>query len=191
MSTATSTAARGDSPILDACVEEFHKLKQMAERAMEQLEEGDFHYRLHEDANSIGVIVKHLAGNMRSRFSDFLTSDGEKPDRHRDEEFVEEQVSRAELLRRWEAGWAVVFAALDGLSDADLSRVVLIRGEPHTVFKAINRQTSHYGYHVGQIVLLARHIKGAQWKYLTIPRGQSEQYTRALKQKQRPETQGR
>jgi hypothetical protein len=186
MNTATPAHPPGDCPILDACLEEFHKLKQMAERAMAQLDDGDFHFRLHDDANSIGVIVKHLAGNMRSRFGDFLTSDGEKPDRHRDNEFIEEQAPRDEIMRRWEAGWAIVFAALKPLKDSDLSRVVTVRGEPHSVFKAINRQTSHYAYHVGQIVLLARHIKGANWKYLTIPRGQSEQFTKALREKMGP-----
>jgi hypothetical protein len=176
MSPATPNTVPDRSPILSACVEEFHKLKQMAERAMEQLEEPDFHFRLHDDANSIGVIVKHLAGNMRSRFGDFVTSDGEKPGRDRDSEFIEDRIPREEIMNLWEGGWAVVFGALSPLSDSDLSRMVTIRGEPHTVFKAINRQTAHYGYHVGQIVLLARHIKGSEWKYLTIPRGQSEQF---------------
>jgi hypothetical protein len=176
MSTATLNTMPHPSPILTACVEEFHKLKEMAERAMEQLEDHDFHFRLHDDANSIGVIVKHLAGNMRSRFSDFLTSDGEKPERHRDNEFIEEQLPRSDIMSLWETGWEIIFGALKPLNDSDLCRIVTIRGEPHTVFKAINRQTAHYGYHVGQIVLLARHIKGSDWKYLTIPRGQSEQF---------------
>jgi hypothetical protein len=170
------------SPLLKDIVDELRKAKRMAERAFEQLDDEDFFFRLNEDANSIHVIVKHLAGNMRSRFMDFLTSDGEKPDRNRDGEFMEPdpagpRPSRQETLAVWERGWALVFEALAGLADADLTaRTVRVRGEAMSAFAAINRQTAHYSYHVGQIVLLAKHIKlskGGSWNYLTIPRGQS------------------
>lgn len=166
------------SLILAAIVREFHYLKRLGERAMGQLGEADFHYRLHGDANSIAVIVKHLHGNMLSRFTDFLTTDGEKPTRDRDREFVEDSPPRQQVMERWESGWQCVFGALASLSDADLGRTVTIRTEPHTAFQAINRQTSHYGYHIGQIVLLARYIKGEAWQYITVPRGQSQQFNR-------------
>ena len=178
-----------ESPILRDIVDELRKAKRMAERAFEQLDDEDFFFRLNDDANSIHVIVKHLAGNMRSRFTDFLTSDGEKPDRNRDSEFVEPdpvgpRPLRGETLAMWERGWAVVFEALAGLSDADLAgRTVRVRGEPMSAFAAINRQTAHYSYHVGQIVLLAKHIKlmrGESWNYLTVPRGQSGQFNQAM-----------
>ena len=178
-----------NSPILRDITDELRKAKRMAERAMEQLEDDDFFFRLNDDANSIYVIVKHLAGNMRSRFMDFLASDGEKPDRDRDGEFAEPdpaapRPSRGETLATWERGWTFVFDALGGLTDADLAaRTVHVRGEAMTAFAAINRQTAHYSYHVGQIVLLAKHIKltrGGTWNYLTIPRGQSRQFNQDM-----------
>ena len=167
-------------PILAAVLDELHKLKRMAERAMAQLRDEDFFFRLNGDQNSVYVIVKHLAGNMRSRWTDFRTADGEKPDRNRDEEFVERTgVARAEIMATWERGWACTFAAVGSVRPEELGlELVRIRGERMTVFAAINRQTSHYAYHVGQIVLLAKHVRGADWQYLTIPRGQSEQYNR-------------
>jgi hypothetical protein len=170
------------SPILSAIVKEFRKTKQMAERAFEQLDDADFTFRLNADQNSLYVIVKHLSGNMISRWTDFLTSDGEKPGRDRDEEFAEPAgpVFRADVLALWDRGWSCVFSALEGLTDADLGRTVYIRTEPHSVFEAINRQTAHYAYHVGQIVLLAKHVKGPDWKYITIPRGRSDQFNRKM-----------
>jgi Protein of unknown function (DUF1572) len=184
-----------NSPILRDIVEELRKAKRMAERAFEQLEDEDFFFRLNGDANSLHVIVKHLAGNMRSRFTDFLTSDGEKPDRDRDSEFVEPdsagpRPSRQETLAAWERGWAVVFDALAALTDPDLAaRPVRVRGEPMSAFAAINRQTAHYSYHVGQIVLLAKHIKltkGGTWNYLTVPRGESAQFDQAIDARRDP-----
>ena len=151
----------------------------MAERAFEQLEDEDFFFKLGPHQNSIRVIVKHLAGNMRSRWTDFLTSDGEKPDRDRESEFVEDVVPRARIMTEWEAGWATVFAALASLTDADLSRTVRIRGEPLSVADAVVRQVEHYGCHVGQIVLIAKHLRGDGWKYLTIPPGGSAAFNRA------------
>jgi len=132
------------------------------------------------ESNSIAIVVKHMAGNMRSRWTDFLTTDGEKPDRHRDTEFDEPPATRAELLAMWEAGWSCLFAALEPLSDADLSRTVTIRTEPHSVMQAINRQIAHYSYHVGQIVYLAKHFSGERWKALTVPKRESAEFNAAV-----------
>lgn len=133
---------------------------------------------LDTESNSIAIIVKHLAGNARSRWTDFLTSDGEKPDRHRDGEFEEPAKTRAELLQMWEEGWKCLLQALAALTDADLSRTVTIRGEAHSVMQAINRQMAHYSYHVGQIVFVAKHFAAGEtkWAALTIPRRQSSQF---------------
>jgi hypothetical protein len=151
--------------------------KRMAEAAMAQLKDEDFFVTLDPEANSIAIIVKHLAGNMRSRFTDFLTSDGEKADRFRDREFqVTPATTHAEVLAWWEEGWKCVFTAIDPLKPEDLMRQVTIRGEPHTVLQAINRQIAHYAQHIGQIVFLAKHLKSSQWKTLSIPRGKSEEY---------------
>ena len=153
--------------------------KRLAEGAFAQLRDEDFFLQLDDEANSIAILIKHLAGNMRSRFLDFLTSDGEKPDRNRDQEFIvelEPRPSRAELMRWWETGWKYVFDAITPLPPEDLAREVTIRHEPHTVLQAIHRQVAHYAYHVGQIVLLAKHIRGAEWKSLSVPRGKSAEY---------------
>lgn len=154
--------------------------KMLAERAMEQLQDGQLTAVLDEESNSVAVIVKHMAGNMRSRFTDFLTSDGEKPDRRRDEEFEDPPVTRAALMAAWEAGWACLFAALEPLGEADLGRTVRIRGEAHSVMQAVNRQVAHYSYHIGQIVMLAKHLNSAGWKALTVPRGKSEEFNRRV-----------
>lgn len=135
---------------------------------------------LDAEANSIAIIVKHMAGNMRSRWTDFLTTDGEKPDRDRDGEFVGAPVRRAELLAMWEDGWRRLFAAIEPLSDADLGRTITIRGEPHSVLQAINRQLGHLSYHVGQIVLLAKHFAGDRWQSLSVPRNQSAEFNRKV-----------
>ena len=151
--------------------------KRLAEGAFAQLRDEDFFLQLDDEANSIAILIKHLAGNMRSRFLNFLASDGEKPDRNRDQEFIlDPQPSRPELMRWWEAGWKYVFEAITPLQPEDLARVVTIRGEPHTVLQAIHRQVAHYAYHVGQIVLLAKHIRGADWESLSVPRGKSAEY---------------
>jgi len=135
---------------------------------------------LDEEMNSIAQIVKHMAGNMRSRWTDFLTTDGEKPDRDRDSEFVNPPATRKALLEVWESGWNRVFGALEPLSDADLGRIVKIRGEAHSVMQAINRQLAHYAYHCGQIVFLAKHLQHAQWKSLSVPRGQSARFNQKV-----------
>jgi hypothetical protein len=166
------------SSILYEIIAELQRYKAMAERALLQLEDSDLLFRLNPQQNSIAVIVRHMAGNMRSRFTDFLTTDGEKPDRNREAEFEERNVSRQQIMAWWEDGWRTVFDALSPLTDADLSRTVMIRNEPHTVFAAVNRQTAHYAYHVGQILLIAKHIRGEKWTYLSIPPGGSEQFNR-------------
>lgn len=167
------------SPILAACCDEFRKTRQTAERCFAQLSDEELHVRINPQQNSIAVIIQHLAGNMLSRWTDFLTSDGEKPGRDREGEFVERELPRAELMRLWEAGWAALFAALEGLTDADLQRTVTIRTEPHTVFHAINRQTAHYNLHLGQIQVIAKHLRGAEWQYLTIPPGKTAEFNRS------------
>jgi len=154
----------------------FRQYKKTAERAIEQVKDEELCAALDEENNSIAIIVKHMAGNMRSRFTDFLTTDGEKPDRNRDTEFVDPPSSREALMTMWEDGWNYVFDALEPLSETDLSRTVTIRGEAHSVMQAINRQIGHYAYHCGQIVFLAKHFRHEGWKPLTIPRGMSQQY---------------
>lgn len=154
--------------------------KTLAERAMAQCPEKDLFTALDAEANSIAIIVKHMAGNMRSRWRDFLTSDGEKPDRIRDTEFEDAPKTRAELNELWEPGWKYVFEALNSLTDADLTKTVTIRSAPHSVMQAINRQVAHYAHHVGQIVFLAKHfaVKAmGKWESLSVPRGQSKQFT--------------
>jgi hypothetical protein len=150
--------------------------KRLAERAMAQIPDEAFGKSLDAESNSIAIIVKHLAGNMRSRFSDFLTSDGEKPDRNRDTEFESPPQTRAEVMQVWETGWGYVFGALTPLGDADLARTVLIRTEPHSVMQAINRQIGHYCSHIGQIIYLAKHFAGNDWKAVTVPRGKSADF---------------
>ena len=158
----------------------FRQYKELAEKALAQASDEEFFRALDEEGNSLAVIVKHMAGNMRSRWRDFLTSDGEKPDRQRDAEFVmDETVSRGEVMRWWEEGWALVFGAVEPLRAEDLDRQVFIRGEAHSVMEAINRQLTHYAYHTGQLVFLAKHFKSTGWKSLSIPRGMSEKFNRA------------
>ncbi len=156
----------------------FHYYKKVAEGAMAQVTDEQLTVALDGEMNSIAVIVKHMAGNMRSRWTDFLTSDGEKPDRNRDTEFTEPPQSREALMDMWEAGWNCLFTALEPLSDADLGRTITIRGEAHSVMQAINRQVAHYSYHIGQIAFLAKHFSaaGGKWTALTIPRKQSGQF---------------
>ena len=161
---------------LKESIDLFRYYKRLAERAMAQVPEVDLVRALDRESNSIAIIVKHLAGNMRSRWSDFLTTDGEKSDRIRDTEFETPPKTRAELMDMWEAGWTHVFEALTPLTDADLERTIRIRTEPHSVMQAINRQVAHYSYHIGQIVYLAKHFAGENWTSLTIPRGKSREF---------------
>jgi hypothetical protein len=158
----------------------FRYYKKLAEGAMEQVSDEQLFATLDEEMNSIAIVAKHMAGNMRSRWTDLLTSDGEKPDRNRDMEFAAPPATRGELMRSWNGGWDRVFHALEPLSDADLGRTVEIRGEPHSVMQAINRQIAHYAYHVGQIVFLAKHLKASDWKSLSVPRNKSGDFNRKV-----------
>jgi hypothetical protein len=158
----------------------FRYYKKLGERAMAQVTDEQLFELLDDEANSIALVVKHMAGNMRSRWTDFLTSDGEKPDRNRDSEFVDPPATRAALMEVWEDGWSRVFGALELLTDADLGRTITIRGEAHSVMQAINRQVAHYAHHIGQIVLLAKHFAGAQWQSLSVPKNRSADFNRRV-----------
>ena len=150
--------------------------KRLGDGALTQASDEALFTPLDAEANCIAIIVKHLEGNMRSRWTDFLASDGEKPDRDRDSEFEAPPKTRAEVLALWESGWKLAFEALAPLTDADLARTVYIRGEAHSVMQTIHRQLAHYAYHVGQMVFIAKHSAGSDWKSLSIPRGQSSSF---------------
>ena len=154
--------------------------KKLAERAMEQVTDEQLFATLDEEANSMAIVVKHMAGNMRSRWTDFLTTDGEKPDRDRDTEFTDPPATRKALLNVWEDGWARVFQAIEPLSDVDLGRTVTIRGEAHSVMQAVNRQVAHYAHHVGQIVMLAKHFAHDRWQSLSVPRNRSAEFNQRV-----------
>jgi hypothetical protein len=158
----------------------FRFYRGLGEKAMAQVTDEQLVQVLDREMNSIALIVKHMAGNMRSRWTDFLTTDGEKPDRNRDSEFIDPPADRAAVMAMWEEGWRCVFSALEPLTDADLQRTVTIRGEAHSVMQAINRQIAHYAYHCGQIVLLAKHFRGDQWQSLSIPRNRSADFDRRV-----------
>lgn len=158
----------------------FRQYRKMGESAMAQVADEDLRRTLDPEMNSIAVIVKHMAGNMLSRWTEFLTSDGEKPTRNRDGEFEEPPATRAELMELWERGWACLFAALDPLTDADMGRTVTIRGEAHSVMQAINRQVAHYSSHCGQIIFLAKHFQSSNWKTLSVARKQSAEFNRKV-----------
>ncbi len=159
----------------------FRQYKKLAEAAMAQVADEQLNVTLDPEMNSIAQIVKHMAGNMRSRWTDFLSSDGEKPNRNRDSEFVDAPPTRAEVMALWEEGWQRVFGALEPLTDTDLTRTVQIRSEPHSVMQAVNRQVAHYAMHCGQIVLLAKHLAGDHWHSLSVPRNRSEEFNRAVR----------
>ena len=158
----------------------FRYYKKLGERAMDQVTDEQLFAVLDGEANSIAIVVKHMAGNMRSRWTDFLTTDGEKPDRDRDSEFVDPPATRKALLDVLEGGWARMFGALERLSDSDLGRTVAIRGEAHSVMQAINRQVAHYAHHVGQIVLLAKHFAHDRWQSLSVPRNRSAEFNQKV-----------
>jgi uncharacterized damage-inducible protein DinB len=165
-------------------VQSFRNYKKMAERAIEQVSDEEFFALIDAEANSIAKIVKHVAGNANSRWRDFLTSDGEKPDRHRDTEFELSDDTRESLMDFWERGWQTLFDSIEPLTTDDFARTVPIRGEPHTIIEAINRQLTHYSYHIGQIVLLAKHFKSADWKTLSVPKNRSAEFNQFLADKQ-------
>ena len=170
---------RTDSHLEDS-LSIFRYYKGLAERAMERVTDDQLIAVLDPEMNSIAQIAKHMAGNMRSRFTDFLTSDGEKPNRDRDSEFESPPVTRESLMKLWNDGWDRVFGAIEPLKDADLTRTITIRGEPHSVMQAVNRQIAHYSYHCGQIVFLAKHLQHADWKSLSVPRNQSGAFNKAV-----------
>lgn len=155
---------------LQQVLSDFQGIKKLGDKAMAQLNDEAINYAPDAESNSIAIIVKHMHGNMLSRWTDFLTTDGEKPNRQRDEEFEGGLASLAELLRLWEEGWGLVLSTIEGLTEADVLRTVTIRGEPHSVMQAIQRQISHYGYHVGQIVYAAKLIRSSEWNTLSIPK---------------------
>jgi hypothetical protein len=155
--------------------------KKLAEKAIAQIKDEEFFVTLDDESNSIAVIMKHMAGNMLSRWTDFLTSDGEKPNRNRDMEFViESNTTKDEVVAYWERGWQCVFDALQPLHPEDCEKTITIRGEPHTIVQALNRQLMHYAYHIGQIVFLAKHFRSAEWNSLSIPRNRSAQFNAYL-----------
>lgn len=165
---------------LEDSIAVFRQYKKLAEGAIAQVTDDQLTYALDPEMNSIALIVKHMAGNMRSRWTDFLTTDGEKPDRNRDSEFVQPPANREELMKIWEDGWARLFNALTPLTEADLSRKVTIRGEPQSVMQAINRQLAHYASHCGQIIFLAKHLQHEHWKSLSVPRNKSSEFNQRV-----------
>jgi hypothetical protein len=170
---------------LDDAVKSFRNYKKMAEKAMAQVDDGEFFTVIDGEANSIGVIVKHIAGNLVSRWTDFLTSDGEKPERDRDTEFEMIGDTRVSLMEFWERGWRTLFDSIEPLTPADFAKTVSIRGETHTIAEALNRQMTHYAYHIGQVVLLAKHFRSSEWQTLSVPRNRSADFNQLLAERQR------
>lgn len=170
------------SVVLASARETFVSQRELADRAIAQVSFEQLRVVLDPDGNSVAVIMKHMAGNMRSRWTNVLAEDGEKPWRHRDDEFADTYTGRADLEQDWASGWGVLLETLDGLKGEDLCKDVLIRSQPLTLARAIHRQIAHYGYHVGQIVSQCKRLRGDGWQYISVPRGQSEQFTAGLKQ---------
>jgi hypothetical protein len=168
---------------LDEIVAQYRDHRSLCERAAEQVPDRAFFSTLGRDANSVAILMKHVGGNLRSRWLDFLTMDGEKPDRHRDREFGTEGETRASILAGWDEGWSVALEELRALTPDDLGRTITIRGEPHPVVRAIHRNLSHVAYHTGQIVQLSRHLAGEEWRMLSVPPGKSEQFNAAMRDK--------
>jgi hypothetical protein len=165
-------------------INSFRNSKKLADRAIEQVSDEEFFAVIDPESNSIAVIVKHIAGNLHSRWRDFLTTDGEKPDRNRDAEFEMVGDARGSLMEFWESGWQTLFDAIGPLTEQDFSKTITIRGEPHSVVEAINRQLTHYSYHIGQIVFLAKHLKSSEWKTLSVPRNRSAEFNQHLADQQ-------
>jgi hypothetical protein len=158
---------------------EFRKTKAGCEKAISQIDDAGLHARVNAHQNSVAVIMQHVGGNLVSRFTDFLTTDGEKPNRDRENEFVDRKLSRSELMALWERGWSCLFTAIAPLTDADLSKTVMIRNEPHSVSKALLRAATHLSWHASQFALIGKHLQGEAWKYLTIPPKESAEFNRA------------
>ena len=173
------------SPILDTTIAELKKVKRLADKAIEQLDDTQLWTRLDPESNSVAVIMRHMAGNMRSRWTDFRTTDGEKPDRHRDQEFEDVTVARSALIAEWEDGWRRLVDALSSIEDSNLGDTVYIREEPHTIYQAIVRQVAHYAGHAYQILVIGKHLRGSEWKTLSIPRGKSEEFNQRKLAEQR------
>jgi hypothetical protein len=173
-----------ESQFIESIAKNFRSQKRLAEKAIVQLDDAQLRRPLDENTNSVAVIMKHVGGNLRSRFDDFLTSDGEKPDRDRDGEFVDDFPSRDAILQHWARGWQVLFDALRSLKPDDLAKTITIRGEPHSVVDALHRALAHVAYHVGQIAQLARYLAKDQWETITIPRGGSRQFNEQRREKQ-------
>lgn len=169
-----------DTGYLDSARKQFAYYKLLGDRTFEQLADAELQWQYNPECNSVATIVKHLWGNMLSRWTDFLGSDGEKEWRDREAEFDNDLGTRAGMLAKWEEGWACLFAALEPLKEEDLGRIVHIRNQGHTVMEAINRQLAHYPYHVGQIVHIGKMLRGTAWKSLSIPRGQSGAYNAGM-----------
>lgn len=165
--------------------ERFESVKDLGDKTINQLSEKDIHWKLNEASNSIAIIAKHLSGNMISRWSDFLTTDGEKSSRNRDQEFEDDVSSKQEMITIWEKGWKTLLDTLNGLENQDLLNNITIRGERHTVLEAIERQMAHYSYHVGQIVYIGKQLKDESWETLSIPKGKSEEYLQEKLKKHR------
>ena len=163
---------------------QFHGYKRQADGALSQISEEEFFRELDAESNSIAIVVKHMAGNMRSRFTDFLTSDGEKPDRNRDQEFeIGTGVDRKAFLGSWEKGWKALFDAVDALKPGDVERTITIRSEPHSVLQALNRALAHLASHVGQIVYLAKYFRSEKWTTLSVPRNKTEEFNARMREK--------
>lgn len=165
---------------LSDAIASFRNYKKLAERAMEQISDEEFFRQIGEESNSVAIIVKHIAGNLKSRWTDFLTSDGEKDFRNRDSEFIAEGDTRESLMQFWEEGWQILFNELGALKAEDFVKTITIRQQPHTIFEAINRQLTHYAYHIGQIAFLAKHFRSADWKTLSVPKNKSTQFNRFM-----------
>src|SRR5437764_13450488 len=183
--TAMTTESLGEH-YLDDALRTFGNYQKLAERAFAQISDEDFFRKLDAESNSIAINIKHMAGNMLSRWTDFLTTDGEKPERNRDMEFVMlPETTKEEMLAYWEKGWKVTLEAIESLTSDDLMRTVAIRGQDHTVVQAIDRQMAHYAYHVGQIVYLAKHFKSSEWKSLSVPKNKSAEFNAKLQYRER------
>ena len=169
---------------LKDAIESFRSYKKLAEKAMAQVSDEEFFRTIDAEANSIALIVKHIAGNQKSRWTNFLTSDGEKENRRRDTEFEMMDESRESLMQFWETGWQTLFAAIEPLTVEDFTKTITIRAELHTICEALNRQLTHYAYHIGQITFLAKHFRSNDWKTLTVPRGRSAQFNQFLAEKE-------
>jgi hypothetical protein len=171
--------------VLNESIKSFRSYKKLAEKAMAQISDEEFFKLIDTEANSIALIVKHLGGNLHSRWTLFLTTDGEKPDRNRDSEFTEtENDTRESLMKFWENGWMVLFDSLESLNTEDLGKIIQIRGEDFTAFRAINRSLSHAAYHIGQITLLAKHFRAGDWETLSVPKNKSSEFNAYLAEKE-------